>query len=89
MATILNGVTANGSSALIEWTGGTGTFWAWGAFGGATVTLEASPDGAHWIAVGSAVSFIEDGIGAFSLSPCKLRATVSGATASTNIYASA
>jgi hypothetical protein len=89
MATILHGVTANGSSPMVEWTGGTGTFWAWGAFGGATVSLEASPDGSSWIAVGASVSFTQDGVGAFSLAPCKLRATVSGATAATNVYASA
>ena len=89
MATILNGVTENGSSALIDWTGGTGTFWAWGVFGGATVALEASPDGAHWICLGPSVSFTQDGIGAFSLAPCKLRATVSGATDETIIYAAA
>lgn len=89
MATILNGVTADGSSALIEWTGGMGTFWVWGVFGGASVALEASPDGAHWIEVGPSVSFTRDGIGAFSLAPCKLRATVSGATDDTNIFASA
>ncbi|MCE9649802.1 MAG: hypothetical protein K8R18_09290 [Parvibaculum sp.] len=89
MATILNGVTANGSSPLVDWTGGTGTFWAWGTFGGATVALEASPDGSSWIAVGASVSFTQDGVGAFSLAPCKLRATVSGATATTNVCASA
>ena len=89
MARILDGVTSDGSSPVIEWTGGTGTFWAWGTFGGATVTLEASPDGDHWISVGPAVSLGRDGIGAFALSPCKLRATVSGATGTTNVNASA
>src|SRR5690606_38294901 len=38
MAMILNGVTADGSTAPVDWTGGTGTFWAWGEFGGASVT---------------------------------------------------
>ncbi|HEY4342835.1 MAG TPA: hypothetical protein VGN05_00700 [Parvibaculum sp.] len=89
MATILNGVTANGSSRLIDWTGGTGTFWAWGTFGGATVALEASPDGTTWISVGPAVSFTQDGVGGFSLAPCKLRATVAGASGATNVSASA
>lgn len=89
MAKILNGVSENGSSALIEWTGGTGTFWAWGTFGGAVVSLEASPDGEHWMSVGPAVSFAEDGVGAFALSPCKLRAMVSGATEATSVNASA
>ena len=89
MAMILNERTANGSSQVIEWTGGTGTFWAWGTFDGASVALEASPDGTSWISVGSAVRFTQDGVGAFALSPCKLRATVSGAGAATNVSASA
>ncbi|MGB3808621.1 MAG: hypothetical protein WA943_00905 [Parvibaculum sp.] len=89
MATILNGTTANGSSALIDWTGGTGTFWAWGTFGGATVALEASPDGANWFSVGPAVTFTQNGVGGFSLGPCRLRATVSNAGGTTNVNAAA
>ncbi|MES1991850.1 MAG: hypothetical protein V4441_12995 [Pseudomonadota bacterium] len=89
MAMILNGKTTNGSSSVVDWTGGTGTFWAWGTFGGATVALEASPDGTTWIPIGTGVSFGQNGIGAFALSPCKLRATVSGATGTTNVNASA
>lgn len=87
MAMILNGETSNGSSSLIEWTGGTGTFWAWGTFGGAKVALEASPDGAHWISIGPAVALAQDGVGSFALSPCKLRVTVSSATGTTNVNA--
>ena len=89
MAMILNAKTTNGSSSVVDWTGGTGTFWAWGTFGGATVALEASPDGTTWIPIGTGVSFAQNGIGAFALSPCKLRATVSGATGTTNVNASA
>lgn len=87
MATILNATAANGSSAPVEWTGGTGTFWAWGTFGGATVALEASPDGANWFSIGQAVSFTQNGVGGFALGPCKLRATVSGASGTTNVSA--
>ncbi len=87
MATILSGATANGSSAVVEWTGGTGTFWAWGSFGGATVALEASPDGATWFPIGQAVSFNQNGVGGFALGPCKLRASLSGATGTTNVSA--
>ncbi|MGB5948157.1 MAG: hypothetical protein WBG82_02450 [Parvibaculum sp.] len=87
MATILNGATANGASAPVEWTGGTGTFWAWGTFGGATVTLEASPDGANWFAVGPAVTFAQKGVGGFALGPCKLRASVSSASGTTSVSA--
>ncbi|MDO8423948.1 MAG: hypothetical protein Q7S99_17495 [Parvibaculum sp.] len=89
MANILSGRTSDGSSPVIDWTGGTGTFWVWGTFGGASVSLEASPDGATWIPVGTAVSFAQNGVGAFALSPCKLRATVAGASGATNVNASA
>lgn len=89
MATILSGKTSDGSSPVIEWTGGTGTFWAWGTFGGASVSLEASPDGTTWIPVGTAVSFAQNGVGGFALSRCKLRATVAGASGTTNVNASA
>jgi len=87
MAMILNGVTADGSTAPVDWTGGTGTFWAWGEFGGASVTLEASPDGSHWFEVGQAVNFTQKGVGGFSLGPCRLRVTVSGATGVTAVSA--
>jgi len=87
MATILNAATANGSSAAVDWTGGTGTFWAWGSFGGATVALEASPDGTNWFSVGQSVSFTQNGVGGFALGPCKLRASVSGASGTTSISA--
>lgn len=89
MANILSGKTTDGSSQVIDWTGGTGTFWAWGTFGGASVSLEASPDGTTWIPVGTALSFAQNGVGAFALSPCKLRATVTGAGGMTNVSASA
>jgi hypothetical protein len=87
MATILNAATANGSSATVDWTGGTGTFWAWGTFGGATVALEASPDGTNWFSVGQSVSFTQMGVGGFVLGPCKLRASVSDATETTSVSA--
>jgi hypothetical protein len=87
MATILSGATANQSSAPVDWTGGTGTFWAWGNFSGATVALEASPDGTNWFAIGQAVTFAQNGVGGFALGPCKLRATVSGASGATNVSA--
>ena len=75
MATILNAMTANGHSAPFEWTGGTGTFWSWGTFGGATVMLEASPDGEHWFNLGPAVNFADNGVGGFALglANCALR----------------
>lgn len=77
----------SGSSAPAEWQGGTGTFWAWGDFGGASVALEASPDGETWFAVGEAVHFTEKGVAAFALGPCRLRATIAGAGEGTSISA--
>jgi hypothetical protein len=73
--------------AAADWSGGTGTFWAWGAFDGASVTLEASPDGENWFAVGTSLQFGEKGVGAFALGPCKLRATLSGAGVATSVSA--
>ena len=87
MATILDAATANGNSTPVEWTGGTGTFWAWGTFGGATVALEASPDGENWFTVGPAVSFTQQGVGGFALGPCRLRAALTGATGTTSVSA--
>lgn len=69
------------------WHGGTGTFWAWGEFDGATVALEASPDGENWFTVGQSVSFDERGIAAFALGPCRLRATITDAGEGTLVNA--
>lgn len=77
----------SGSSVPAEWQGGTGTFWAWGDFGGASVALEASPDGETWFAVGEAVNFTEKGVAAFALGPCRLRATIAEAGEGTSISA--
>jgi hypothetical protein len=79
MAKILDDAAMNGSSMPADWTGGTGTFWAWGTFDGAIVELEASPDGDVWFLVGPAACIAEKCVAAFSLGACKLRATVSNA----------
>lgn len=77
----------NGNSNVVDWHGGTGTFWAWGDFDGATIALEASPDGENWFSVGGTISFVEKGVAAFALGPCKLRAAVTDAGAETSISA--
>jgi hypothetical protein len=77
----------SGSSAPMLWQGGTGTFWVWGAFDGASVMLEASPDGENWFTVGESVQFSERGIAAFALGPCRLRATIADAGVGTSISA--
>ncbi len=87
MTRFFEAATADGSSAATDWPGGTGTFWVWGEFAGATVTLEASPDGDNWFAVGASLSFSEKGVGAFALGPCKLRAALSGAGDATSVSA--
>lgn len=87
MSRFFEDAAANGHSATLEWQGGTGTFWAWGDFGGASVALEASPDGDIWFAVGDAVSFTEKGVAAFALGPCRLRAKIAGAGEGTSISA--
>jgi len=74
-------------SAATDWSGGAGTFWVWGTFDGASISLEASPDGSNWFVLGDAVSFTEKGVGAFQLGPCRLRATLTGAGAATNVTA--
>ncbi|MBO6678268.1 hypothetical protein [Parvibaculum sp.] len=87
MAKLFDEAAANGSSEPMPWQGGTGTFWVWGAFDGASVMLEASPDGENWFTVGESVQFSERGIAAFALGPCRLRATIANAGADTSISA--
>ena len=87
MTAFFQAVGADGSSAPVAWPGGTGTFWTWGEFDGASVALEASPDGENWFTVGASLVFGEKGVGAFALGPCKLRATLAGAGAATSVSA--
>jgi len=87
MAKLLAEATESMNSAPIEWQGGTGAFWVWGNFDGATVSLEASPDGENWFALGADVTLQEKGVGGFALGPCRLRATLANASASTSVTA--
>lgn len=93
---ILDKKTANGSGNVVNWGGaagagpdGNGTFSVWGTWGGATCSLEFSPDkGTTWIPVGAASTFTQDGVAKFSLNGGKIRATISGATGTTSLSAS-
>lgn len=87
MTKFFNEAATSGSSTAIEWQGGTGTFWAWGEFDGATVALEASPDGEIWFSLGEPVSFSDKGVAAFALGPCRLRARIADAGEGTSISA--
>ncbi len=87
MAKLFDETNENGSSEVLLWQGGTGTFWTWGGFAGAMVSLEASPDGENWFTVGTAACFAEKAVGGFAIGPCRLRATITGATETTRISA--
>lgn len=78
-------LTANGTTAPTFWSGGRGTFSAWGTFGGGTAKLQQSPDnGTTWIDVDRAgetyVTFSVNSEGGFELSPCLIRVSLAGAT---------
>lgn len=87
MAKLFSDASSNHSSDSINWSGGTGTFWVWGTFDGATIKLEASPDGSNWFDVGTAATLTQKGVAAFALGTCKLRATLVDAGASTSLSA--
>ena len=87
MTKLLNEATADTNSAPVYWQGGTGAFWVWGDFDGATVSLEASPDGENWFALGTEVTLQEKGVGGFALGPCRLRATLANASETTSVTA--
>lgn len=79
-------LTANGATAPVQWSGGEGAAYAWGTFGGGTVTLQLSPDGGTtWFNVDrpgdTYVTFAANGTGGFKLGLCKLRFVLAGSTA--------
>lgn len=85
MQTVIARVSSNSSTEVIDWRGGDGTFIAKGSFTSGTLLLEASIDGGVSFQAckdGSGVnlSLAADGVISFSIGPCKLRATMSGAT---------
>jgi hypothetical protein len=60
------------------------TYYIGGTFNGATVTLEASPDGVYWQAIPDA-AFTDLTIDNLDIAAAAMRATVSNAGASTSI----
>lgn len=85
---------AGASGAAFDWPGGTGAFVVdRGSFGGATVKLQFSIDGAGtWLDVDAAgdtyVTFTAASAGLFDLPACAIRAQVEGGTPS-GLYATA
>lgn len=85
------GSTSTGSA--MSWPGGAGTFGATCAgWNGANLSLQFQPpggDGTTWVAVGVDTSISANGGGNFNLPPCQIRAAISGAVPSSNVFASA
>lgn len=83
------GSTSTGS--WIPWQGGKGIFRAWGTWGGAVATLQHAADssGAGAANVGINTTLNGDGGGGFSLDACYIRVSISGATGTTSLSASA
>lgn len=86
---------AAATGAWQDWPGGSGAFFAGGAFGGATVALEADTSrsgggdaGAVRNQAGTAISLTAAGVLAFELPPCRIRGAISGgAGVSVNAHA--
>ena len=74
-------LTANGSTPIVSHGGGTGTFAAFGTFGGGTIKLEASFDsGSTWLDLGDLTTFTENGLANYEIYPSQLRASLTGST---------
>ena len=85
MPNLLTNQTTDTTSAAFDWQGGTGTFFAQGTFGTATVSLETSFDGGTtWIAVDD-VSFTTAKATNFQLGNVKIRARVAGSGGGTSV----
>lgn len=84
---LFNAQTANGSSQVFPSAGDYITLIAQGVFGGATITVELSPDGGTtWVATSAVLTAtgVQNFIGGEGL---KFRLTLSGATGTTNVNA--
>ena len=67
------------TGAATAWQKGLGQLTVYGTWDGADVTLEKTPDGSTWIAVGDATTMTADGIANFELPTCTIRAKVANA----------
>lgn len=84
--------TAAGTGVATEWSGGQGTAFAQGTFGGGTLAFEASFDGgANWIAMtdvdGNPVTLSSEGIITFEIARCSLRGVLTGSAGATVEFA--
>lgn len=87
MPQLLSNASATGNP--VQWDGGIGVFSVAGTFSGATVKLQfLGPDGSTYIDVGTDTTLTAAGGGGFVLSPCKIRAAISGGSPS-GMYAQA
>ena len=75
-------LTANGSSTAFDWPGGKGTCVMQGTWATGTLTLYASVDnGTTYVSMGADAPLTANGIFGFDVCACKLRFTMSGASA--------
>lgn len=82
---LIETISSNANSTVIDWLGGDGTLAATGSFNSGTVKLQASIDGGNVFfdakdAEGTNLSLTADGAFSFSIGSCKLRANTAGAT---------
>lgn len=78
------------SGPQVRWPGGMGVFAVVGTWGSATVTLQfVGPDGVTLITAGTSTTLTANGAGMFYLPAGKIQATVTGATGTTSLMASA
>ncbi len=79
---LLQARTTNGSGTAVDNTAYLQTVFCSGTFGGATVTLEASPDNSDWFSI---VSFTTKSVKGVGINARFLRGSVSGATGTTSV----
>jgi hypothetical protein len=89
--TLLTNQTANGNGPAVSGNLGTNalrhapvTLYALGVFGGATIKVQASPDGQNWVEVPS-LSITAPTVINLDVSASMLRAVVSGASGTTSV----
>lgn len=93
MIELFSGQTGTGNGTAKAWSGGRGSFIAYGTFGGGTVKLQASPDGGTtWVDLldenGSALSTNAAAVLEFHLAGgVQVRANLAGGTGPYNVNA--
>jgi len=81
---------ASATGDWVQWGGGHGFFSVAGTFDGATVSLEfLGPDGTTAIAAGTSTTVTAAAGASFALPPGRIRASVTGGTSPTGLYAQA